>query len=119
MTKYIIDTQLPPILKTYIQGQGLTAIHTTDFDQGHLWEDLDSVDYAIKQDLIVITKDKDFFNRFLVKGFPPKVLYLTIGNIKNNALLNLFRQHFTSINKMLLDGALLITFDGNKITEYR
>ncbi len=37
--KFIVDTQLPPLLAKYLHQKGYDAIHTTHFLDGHLLQD--------------------------------------------------------------------------------
>ena len=37
-------------------------------------------DYAKKHDYIIITKDKDFLQRSVLMGHPPKVIHIALGN---------------------------------------
>jgi predicted nuclease of predicted toxin-antitoxin system len=50
---------------------------------------------------VVITKDKDFYNAYLLQGVPYKILMITTGNISNNTLLSLLEQNFTQIRAVL------------------
>lgn len=39
-------------------------------------------DYAYNNELIIISKDKDFRLKQLIKGVPPKVIQIKFGNLK-------------------------------------
>jgi predicted nuclease of predicted toxin-antitoxin system len=43
-------------------------------------KDLEIWKYAEKNELLIVTNDEDFLHLSAVKGFPPKVLLLRIGN---------------------------------------
>lgn len=43
------------------------------------------------EERIVITKDADFLNTYLIKRQPYKLVYITTGNLRNRPLLDLFR----------------------------
>jgi predicted nuclease of predicted toxin-antitoxin system len=45
-----------------------------------LWE------FACAQDFTIVTKAVDFLELLVVRGFPPKVLWLNCGNLSNAAL---------------------------------
>jgi len=94
MLKFIVDTQLPPKLSTWISKRGHDAVHTFDFEKGALLDDKEIVIIAIEQSRIIVTKDSDFFDHFLLKGSPPKVLLLEIGNCSNKKLTKIFEKHF-------------------------
>ncbi|WP_168036384.1 DUF5615 family PIN-like protein [Neolewinella antarctica] len=85
-------------------------MHTTDLKDGHLLADDEITNVAVTEDRVVITKDADFYNAYLVFGAPPKVLYLTFGNISNKDLLQYFDTHFSEIVTKLEGGADIIEF---------
>jgi predicted nuclease of predicted toxin-antitoxin system len=76
MIKFIVDTQLPPKLSKHLLSEGYDSIHTTDFPEGHFLKDHEIIEIATNEDRIIITKDQDFFDYYLLKGAPPKVLLL-------------------------------------------
>jgi len=43
-------------------------------------EDTDIWNYAIKNGYMIVSKDKDFYQRSARHGHPPKVIHLTMGN---------------------------------------
>lgn len=50
---------------------------------------------------IVITKDSDFLDTFIVKRQPYRLVYLTVGNLKNRHLLDLFRANWSTLCDLL------------------
>ena len=60
--KSIVDTQLPPVLASFLQRKGFDAIHTTSFPEGHLLEDEQINQIAIEQNRILVKKDNTFTN---------------------------------------------------------
>ncbi|OAV45558.1 DUF5615 family PIN-like protein [Lewinella sp. 4G2] len=95
--KFLVDTQLPFKLAVALRRMGFEASHTTDYKNGHLLDDEKIREIAIENQQVIITKDADFFNAYILFGAPPKVLYLTFGNISNKALLTYFQDHFEAI----------------------
>lgn len=73
MSSFLIDTQLPPKLADFFKQNAIDAIHTTHFPQGHLLKDNDIIDFAIRERRIIVTKDKDFLDYYLLNGAPPKI----------------------------------------------
>lgn len=43
---------------------------------------------------MIVTKDKDFVALLQAKGTPPKILWVTVGNVKNAALKQIFEESF-------------------------
>ena len=50
---------------------------------------------------IVITKDTDFLESFLLYSKPAKLILVKTGNIKNSELLFLFKTHLPALNTLL------------------
>lgn len=115
---FIVDTHLPPRLARYLTSKGYPSIHTTHFKDGHLLDDKDIVLIAIEEGRTVITKDSDFFDRFLLKGAPPRVLLIQFGNIDNPDLLRLFDLHFAKCVKAFERGSQLVFFKRDGVMSY-
>lgn len=117
MLKFIVDTQLPPKLAKALSAKGYQAVHTTYYSNGHLLPDYAIRKIATDENRIVITKDTDFFDYYLLKGFPPKVLLLELGNIDNKALLQFIDTNIQLIETLFADGGMILC-DGKKIAVY-
>ena len=49
--------------------------------------------YARDNDYTIVTKDADFSERSLLRGFPPKVVWIRRGNCSTNDIEKLLREH--------------------------
>lgn len=58
-------------------------------------------EHARKVGLVVVTKDSDFEELSVLKGPPPKVIWLRTGNCTTAALIALFRRHETEIARFV------------------
>ena len=67
MLKFIVDTQLPPSLVLKLLKAGLDAVHTTNDPNGHLMNDKKIRQIAVAEERIIITKDSDFYDYFILK----------------------------------------------------
>lgn len=99
--KFIIDTQLPPLLKELMVSKGYDTSHTIDYPKGVLIKDVEIREIALVENRVIITKDKDFLDMYLVKGSPPKVVLIELGNCKNSLLLSYFRRNLDQIIKSM------------------
>ena len=45
--------------------------------------------YARKYNYVIVTKDSDFYDLGLVKGFPPQVIWIRAGNVTKSAITHL------------------------------
>jgi predicted nuclease of predicted toxin-antitoxin system len=118
MYKFIIDTQLPPVLAKFLAREGYDVVHTSDYPNGHLLSDSEIRKISISESRIIITKDSDFFEAYLLRGAPPRVLYLQLGNIKNKELIQLLNNNLQTILHKFETGSDLVQLTRNQITAY-
>ncbi len=118
MIRFLIDTQLPPVLATYLLSKGYDSIHTTFFENGHLLQDNEISIIAKNENRIIVTKDSDFFDRYVVYGSPPRVLLLQFGNIRNADLLKYFERELEKMSKLFLEKNNLVIFSRQQIISY-
>jgi predicted nuclease of predicted toxin-antitoxin system len=60
-------------------------------------------DYAAERGLLLTSKNTDFYQRSLVFGAPPKVIWQRIGNAPTLAIAELLRQQHTVIRTFYED----------------
>lgn len=119
MYRFIADTQLPPsICNVLFEKFNVECIHTTHYENGHLMADKQIRKISIEENLIVITKDKDFADHFLLFGPPPKVFFLQIGNCSNKTLFSVIERNFSKILQLFDDGTNMVAMDTDKIICY-
>ena len=53
--------------------------------------------YAKDREFVIVTFDSDFYERGLVHGFPPKIIWLRCGNTSTENVLDLLRRHQSDI----------------------
>lgn len=53
--------------------------------------------YALNSNLIILTKDVDFFNKFLVAEIAPKIIYFQLGNYSLKQLYSYFKDNWSKI----------------------
>ncbi len=59
--------------------------------------------YARQNNCCLVTKDADFNELLSTHGFPPKVLWLRVGNCTTSAIVELFINHYSHITHFLQD----------------
>jgi len=84
--KFLIDAQLTRQLARRFADAGHEAIHTLDLPCGNRTTDGDINLPAQQENRIVITKDADFVDSFLINQKPPKLLLISTGNMTNAEL---------------------------------
>ena len=119
MLKFVVDTQLPRKLSDKLDELGADSIHVSHYLAGHLFDDIEIKEIAIGQDRIIVSKDADFHNHFVLKGSPPKILLLKVGNISNKELLRFIELHYPDIFSFFEQGNNMIVIDRQSIADYR
>ena len=95
--KFLIDAQLPRRLATYLTHAGLETTHTLDLPEGNRTKDHTLVTISLTEQAVLVTKDSDFVQSFLLKREPLKLLLVSTGNISNDELLRLFELNITQL----------------------
>ena len=95
--KFLIDAQLPQRLVIQFRDAGLQAIHTLDLPDGNRASDRTINELSIKDQYVVVTKDSDFVESFLLRQEPWKLLLVSTGNISNLALEALFTSNILRV----------------------
>lgn len=105
--KFLIDAQLPKALARFFRERGFDAIHTLELPNKNVTDDLEINLISLAEKRIVISKDSDFYDRYLAKQEPYKLLYLTTGNIRNKDLIELFDKNLLLIIHSLQNGSVI------------
>lgn len=84
MVKFLIDVKLPTKFSLW-NSDNFTFVKDIDtrLPDSQIWE------MAKAKNLIVVTKDRDFYDRILQSSPPPKVIYIRFGNVKMNEFYNI------------------------------
>ena len=75
--KFLIDAQLPPSLKQLFIDKGYDCIHTLDLERGNDTPDQIINKLSVEQQRILITKDSDFVDSFIINSEPYKLIMVS------------------------------------------
>lgn len=95
--KFLVDAQLPRKLAVSLQNFGHDVLHTLDLPDANRTSDSRINELSVVEQRVVITKDADFVNSFLISQIPYKLLLVSTGNISNSSLIGIFEDNLTSI----------------------
>lgn len=59
--------------------------------------------YARSNGYTIVAKDSAFYQRSLVPGFPPKVIWVRLGNCSTKAIEQLLRTHVADVERFEAD----------------
>jgi predicted nuclease of predicted toxin-antitoxin system len=99
--KFLIDAQLPRRNAREREAAGHDARPTLDLSSGNRTPDGEICAIAVREERIVMTKDRDFVVSFWLRRMPPKLLLLSTGNISNDALSHLHAANLTPLETAL------------------
>jgi predicted nuclease of predicted toxin-antitoxin system len=115
--KFIVDAQLPSKFVIWLNEAGHDALHTLDLPKKNLTPDKELTEFAVSQGRIVVSKDDDFVQAFLVNG-EPSLLLISTGNISNLALEALIKSNLQLISDAFLQSRFVeLTFNSIVIHE--
>ncbi len=58
---------------------------------------------AVDEDFVIVSKDSDMHDRSLLFGFPPKVIWIRLGNCSTREVENLIRREFSKVSEFVED----------------
>ena len=100
---FLVDVNLPKKFK-FFNSPNFT--HVVDINpqmtDDEIWN------YAIEKDKVIITKDADFYDRFMYSENAPKVIYIRLGNITLKELHLYFEKNWDTIITHLDKTSLVI-----------
>ena len=103
--KLLFDHNLSPRLVNrladiYPGSNHLFNLNLDTAEDSFVWQ------YARDNDFIIVTKDSDFSELSLLRGFPPKVIWIRIGNCTINDIDSLIRSHLKEIDNFYKESDL-------------
>lgn len=103
-----IDAQLPPSLAEFLRNSfGVGARHVLGLGLVSA-SDRAIFSAARAANVIVLTKDRDFVRLLEEQGPPPRVLWLTTGNISNSDLCQALAASWARIEELFAGGEQLV-----------
>jgi predicted nuclease of predicted toxin-antitoxin system len=81
------DQIVPRIIDLYPESAHVKALGLTNTDDAVICE------YANSNSFVIVSKDSDFHQRSLLYGYPPKFIYLRIGNSPTMKITQILREN--------------------------
>jgi predicted nuclease of predicted toxin-antitoxin system len=108
--KFLVDQQLPPALAGFLRSQGHDAQHVRELglkeaDDAVIWR------HAAEYQMVVVSKDEDFYFLAVTDGGTGRLVWVKIGNCRKAVLMEKFRAQLAAIVAALEAG--------NRIVEIR
>ncbi|GAB5465061.1 MAG: hypothetical protein Kapaf2KO_04970 [Candidatus Kapaibacteriales bacterium] len=106
--RFLVDAQISPKFAKWldsisgIEGRSL-AFYSLQFS-----DDIDIFNFALENDFIIISKDRDFLELNILYGGPPKIVLLETGNTSTRFLIDLFSEKIGDIKILLINNDVLV-----------
>lgn len=112
--KFLIDAQLPPSLKKVFVLKGFDCIHTLDLEQKNNTPDSVINFLSVSEQRILITKDSDFLESFILKRQPYKLILVKLGNTSKDEIINFFIEKLDEITERIKSENLILLRKNNQ-----
>jgi predicted nuclease of predicted toxin-antitoxin system len=88
----------------------LNKLPDSFFDSSHVKteglknaSDLEIWEYAKQNEFTIVSQDSDFNDINLIKGFPPKIIWIKTGNLNTDEIAKLLEKHQPEIEEFFVD----------------
>lgn len=105
--KFLVDNQLPQALAAYLAARGVDCQHVIEIGLAQV-SDAGVCRYATAQNRVIITKDEDFFHLANEPKATFILIWVRLGNCRNEALLAAFEELWPRIEADLRSGNRII-----------
>ena len=97
--RLLFDHNLSPALVSRLQDiyPSSSHVYLLGLDQAldtEIWQ------YARQEEFLIVTKDADYSELCMMRGFPPKVVWIRRGNCKTANIEALLRNHYSHLEMM-------------------
>ena len=100
---FIVDVNLPKHFSFFNHSQFVFA---SDIDKR--MSDTELWNYSLKNNLVILTKDSDFYSRSIIASVKPKVVFFKTGNMKLSVLNKYFLKNWGTIQNLIQENFLVV-----------
>ncbi len=100
--KLLLDANLPPQSAKRLHDLYPNSTHVRNLTMSNAG-DSEIWFHAKREGFVIVSKDSDFYNRSILQGFPPKVIWLKLGNCSVAHLEQVLRDNYARIEAFETD----------------
>lgn len=104
---FIVYAHIPKAISQLLQDAGHDSIHTSSLELGNETPDKLINKISIEENRIVITKDSDFYNSFIISKVPYKIIFVKTGNISKANLIKLFEKNLDTLLFLIQENSII------------
>ncbi|HMB40437.1 MAG TPA: DUF5615 family PIN-like protein [Balneolaceae bacterium] len=105
--RVLVDAHLPKRLSEFLSAREIESKHTLDLPKKNATPDSEIIRFADDENRIVISKDSDFLDNYILDGSPKKLLIVSTGNINNRNLIQLFEKNLESLKSLFEENSVI------------
>jgi len=88
---------IEPLSSLYPDSLHVRMVGLKAADDDSIWA------FARQHDFVIVSKDSDFYQRSLLFGFPPKVVWIRRGNCSTETIAQILREHHPDLESFHRD----------------
>jgi predicted nuclease of predicted toxin-antitoxin system len=111
----LCDVHISYKICKFLDDKNINTIHVNQILNKSETKDSEICSYADRNDYIVLNKDIDFKNTFLINKTPKKLIKINLGNISNQKLMKILEEHLNLIIKLNNQSSFLLEIDTDQI----
>jgi len=105
--RVLVDAHLPKRLSEFFSAHDIESKHTLDLPEMNATPDPEIIRIADEESRIVISKDSDFLDNYILDGSPRKLLIVSTGNINNQNLIRLFEKNLDTLKLLFEENSVI------------
>ena len=105
--RVLVDAHLPKRLSEFLSAHELESKHTLDLPKKNATPDSEIIRVADDENRIVISKDSDFLDNYILDGSPKKLLIVSTSNINNRNLIQLFGKNLETLKSLFEENSVI------------
>lgn len=98
--KILCDVHIAMKIAKFLSSKGVQTEHVNQILDKWNTKDYKIIQYADKNDFVILTKDKDFKNSHLITKTPKKLIKINLGNHSTNQSIKIFENILAQLNDL-------------------
>ena len=113
--RFLCDVHISYKIKKFLKNKDHYCIHINEILSQDRTIDHDIAAYCNEKDLILITKDEDFLDTYLIEHLPRKLIKIHLGNISTNKLIDIIDKALLFVKEIENRNYFLVEIYKNRI----
>nr|VFJ60579.1 MAG: Predicted nuclease, contains PIN domain, potential toxin-antitoxin system component [Candidatus Kentron sp. FM] len=98
--KFLLDQNIsrrivPELQVAYPGSTQVALLGLESASDSAIWQ------FALENNFVIVTKDADFEEMSLIRGSPPKMIWIRLGNVTNQTILSALIENWIQIQALL------------------